>query len=107
LWHVDATLRLLDPSVNTKEIPNKRYPKRVRLFSQGELGRMILGGLRDGNGQPGDYGGGGNGDPKGWRPREAARTASAPRVRSNLAYLERRHLVTKLGNRTSACWQLS
>jgi hypothetical protein len=107
LWHVDATLRLLDPSVNTKEIPNKRYPKRVRLFSQGELGRMILGALRDGNRQPGDYGGGGNGDPKGWRPREAARTASAPRVRSNLAYLERRHLVTKLGNRTSACWQLS
>jgi hypothetical protein len=39
LGHVDATLRLLDPSVNAKEIPNKRYPKRVRLFSQGELGR--------------------------------------------------------------------
>jgi hypothetical protein len=106
LGHVDATLRLLDPSVNTKEIPNKRYPKRVRLFRQGELGRLILGALRDGNGQPVTTAAvvtailkaGGHG--------EAARTALAPRVRSNLAYLERRQLVTKLGDRASACWQL-
>jgi hypothetical protein len=52
LGHVDATLRLLDPSVDTKEIPNRRYPKRIKLFRQGELGRMILGLLRDANGQP-------------------------------------------------------
>ena len=51
LGHVDATLRLLDPSIDTKEIPNKRYPKRVKLFRQGELGRMILGVLRDGDGE--------------------------------------------------------
>jgi hypothetical protein len=107
LGHVDATLRLLDPSIDTKEIPNKRYVKRVKLFRQGELGRMILGALRDGNGQPVTTAAvvtailkaGGHG--------EAARTALAPRIRSNLAYLERRRLVTKLGDRTSACWRLS
>jgi hypothetical protein len=52
LGHVDATLRLLDPSIDAKAIPNKRYPKRVKLFRQGELGRLILGALRDGNCQP-------------------------------------------------------
>ena len=67
---------------------------------------MILGALRDGNGQPVTTAGivtailkaGGHG--------EAARTALTPRIRSNLAYLERRRLVTKLGDRASACWQL-
>src|SRR5436309_236300 len=50
LVHVDATLRLLDDTINVEAIPNKRLPRRVKLFRQGELGRMILGALRDGGG---------------------------------------------------------
>ena len=44
--HVDATLRLLDPSPEPEAIPNKRPPKRIKLFRQGELGRLILDVLR-------------------------------------------------------------
>ena len=47
LGHVDATLRLLDPSVDIDAIPNKRIVKRIKLFRQGELGRMIVGVLRE------------------------------------------------------------
>lgn len=36
LGHVDITLRLLDPSVEVEAIPNKRLPRRVKLFRQGE-----------------------------------------------------------------------
>ncbi len=35
LGHVDATLRLLDPSIEINAIPNKRIVKRIRLFRQG------------------------------------------------------------------------
>lgn len=45
--HVDATLRLLDPSVDIDAIPTKRPRKRIKLFRQGELGRMILKALRE------------------------------------------------------------
>ena len=37
--HVDATLRLLDPSIKLDSIPNKRPRKNVTLFRQRELGR--------------------------------------------------------------------
>jgi hypothetical protein len=50
LAHVDATLRLLDPSIEIESIRNKRLPKHIKLFRQGELGRLILGALRDGGG---------------------------------------------------------
>ena len=107
LGHVDATLRLLDPSVDPKEIPNKRYPKRVKLFRQGELGRMILGVLRDGDGESlstaaivtGILRAGGHG--------EAARATVAPRVRGNLGYLHRRLKVDKSGAGSSVRWQLT
>ena len=49
LGHVDATLRLLSPEIDIDAIPNKRTVKRIRLFRQGELGRLILGVLRDAN----------------------------------------------------------
>ena len=84
------TLKLLDPSIETYAIPNKRLPKRIKLFRQGELGRMILGVLRDANGQPLSTAAivtaiiraGGHG--------EAARATVAPSVKGNLAYLHRR-----------------
>jgi hypothetical protein len=47
LGHVDATLRLLNSSVDIEAIPNKRIIRRIKLFRQGELGRLILGALRD------------------------------------------------------------
>jgi hypothetical protein len=43
LGHVDYTLKLLDPETDPEGIPNKRPVRRVKLFRQGELGRMILG----------------------------------------------------------------
>ena len=46
LVHVDATLKLLDPSIELDSIPTKRITRRVKLFRQGELGRLILGALR-------------------------------------------------------------
>lgn len=47
LVHVDATLRLLDPELHVEGIPPKRPTKRIKLFRQGELQRIILGALRD------------------------------------------------------------
>jgi hypothetical protein len=104
--HVDATLRILDPSVDPNSIPTKRPPQRVKLFRQGELGRMIIDALRSANSEPlssaqivaevvtiGGYGAG-------------ARLAMAPRVRSNLAYLEKRRKVTRTGRGQQTCWLL-
>lgn len=105
LVHVDATLRLLDPSIETAAIPNKRLPRRVKLFRQGELGRLILGALRKAEGPLSTHqiasvvlAAGGHG--------EAARPTVTPRVRGNLAYLDRRAKVTKSGNGRSAHWRL-
>jgi hypothetical protein len=36
---MDATLRLLDPTISTDETPTKGLRKRIKLFRQGELGR--------------------------------------------------------------------
>jgi hypothetical protein len=46
LIHVDAALKILDPSIDIDPIPPKRPPKYIRLFRQGELGRMILDAIR-------------------------------------------------------------
>src|SRR5947209_7827849 len=85
LGHVDATLKLLDPSVATEAIPRRR-PKRIKLFRQGELGRLILDALRRASAPLATaeivadvLAAGGHGD--------GAKTALAPRVRGNLAYL--------------------
>lgn len=108
LEHVDATLRLLDPSIELDSIPNKRLmPKRIRLFRQGELGRLILGALRQADGTPLSTAqvatvvikAGGHG--------EGARKAVGQRVRGNLAYPERRGKITKEGTGKGARWALS
>jgi hypothetical protein len=104
LGHVDATLKLLDPSVVTDAIPRRR-PKRIKLFRQGELGRLILGALREAD-RPlataeivaAVLAAGGHGD--------GARTALAPRVRGNLAYLEGRGRIRKIESGTEAQWTL-
>jgi hypothetical protein len=107
LVHVDATLRLLDDSIDLDAIPNKRLPRRVKLFGQGELGRMILSCFREAEGRPlatqeivsAIVAAGGHG--------ESARRAVGGRVRGNLAYLERRGKVGKTGSGTSARWGLT
>lgn len=106
LAHVDATLRILDSSVDTDAIPNKRLSRRVKLFGQGELGRLILDALRQAGGEAlstaeivtAVLDAGGHG--------ESARSALAGRVRGNLAYLERRGRVGKVGNGKGARWAL-
>ena len=107
LVHVDATLRLLDPAVAIDAIPNKRPKKRIKLFRQGELGRMILDAIRKAPGGSTStaeivtallaYGGHG----------ESARSAVAGRVRGNLAYLERRGKLVKSKDGKAAVWRLA
>ena len=106
LVHVDATLRLLDESIDIDAIPNKRPPRRVKLFRQGELGRMILDALRNADRPLATaeivtalLEAGGHGD--------SARRAVGGRVRGNLAYLERRGKVDKSGNGIGARWSLA
>ena len=105
LVHVDATWRLLDDTIDLDAIPNKRPPKRDKLFRQGELGRMILDALRNADGELGtqeivtallEAGG----------HEESARRAVGGRVRGNLAYLERRGKVSKTENGKAARWRL-
>ena len=100
LVHVDATLKLLDPDYDSDTIRPKRIPQRIQLFRQGELGRLILGALREAEGELRTQeivavrpGAGGHG--------EGARKAMGQRVRANLAYLERREKVQQDGTRHS------
>jgi len=97
---------LLDPSVDIDAIPNRRRPKRIKLFRQGELGRLILGVLRNADTPQstaaivsGVLAAGGHGD--------RARPTMAPRVRGNLAYQERRGTVLKSGNGKGVRWALA
>ena len=106
LVHVDATLKLLDPDYDAGTVRPKRLPQRIRLFRQGELGRLILGALRDAR-EPIStaaivahvIAAGGHGD--------SARAAMGPRVRTNLAYLIRRGKVSKSGNGRWTRWALT
>lgn len=105
LVHVDATLQLLDPSISIDAIPAKRLRKRIKLFRQGELGRMILNALRIAERplttaevatallEAGGHG-------------ESARPTVTPRVRGNLSYLARQGKVIKSGDRKGARWAL-
>ena len=105
LAHVDATLKLLDPSIDVSAIAKRRVVKRIRLFRQGELGRLILGALRDADRPLGTHeivdhvvAAGGH--------RQGARKAMTGRVRGNLQYLLRRGSVTKSGDGRSARWDI-
>jgi hypothetical protein len=104
--HVDAALQLLDPQLFPDLIPAKRPQKRIKLFRQGELGRLIVDSLRRAGKPLGTHAvvtavltAGGHG--------ESARPALAPRVRGNLAYQEKRGTVRKIGQATTAVWTLS
>ena len=105
LAHVDATIKILEPSYDVESIPLKRPLKRVKLFRHGELGRLIIDVLRRA------------GKPLGTHVivtglmaaqghDESARRALTPRIRGNLAYLQRRDMVEKQGSGASVKWAL-
>jgi hypothetical protein len=96
----------LDPATVPGSIPLKRAPKNIKLFRQGELGRMIVGVMRNAGiwvstqeitGAILEAGGHG----------AAARPSVKPRVRGNLAYLHRRGKVVKRGNGKTTRWALA
>jgi CII-binding regulator of phage lambda lysogenization HflD len=105
LVHVDATLKFLDPSIDTEAIPNKRVPKRIMLFRAGELTRAVMDAMRQ------------HDRPvalveivealmkaKGLGP--DSRAALFAKVRSTLAYQQRQGKVTKSGEQKGARWRL-
>lgn len=106
LMHVDATLRLLDPSIEVEDIPRKRPPKNINLFRSGELSRLVVDAIRRNGGSAnikeittallvlGGHG-------------EEARRVITLRVRSNLAYQVRKGKVVKEGEGRAARWRLS
>ena len=106
LDHVDAFLTIFDPGFDVEAIGKKLVRKRVKLFRQGELGQLIRDALRRAGKPLGTHAittalleAGGHG--------ESARAALTPRVRGNLAYLERSGAVRKDGTARTAVWSLS
>lgn len=105
--HIDATIEVFEPGFDVNSIPNRRPRKRVKLFKQGELGRMIIDALRRA------------GEPittqevvtavmKEMGHDENARSALSTRVRGNLAYQEKKNrTVEKIGEGRDARWQLT
>jgi hypothetical protein len=106
LSHLDAVLRTLDPEYRADMIAPKRI-RRVKLFGNGELNRLIIDALRRANGvalstpdiaeaiiAAKGYG-------------HEAKHALIRRVRANLSYLLRhRKSVVKTGERLTARWGL-
>jgi len=52
LAHLDETIKLFDPDYKVGSIRPKKAYQHVRLFGRGELQRLVLGVLREANGQP-------------------------------------------------------
>lgn len=103
--HVDASLRLLAPSSDPATLRPKKFYKRLKLFRQGELGRLITGVLRHARRPMGTHeiitavlDGGGWG--------EDARRPLGVRVRTNLSYLDATGRIEKTGRGRRAHWAL-
>ncbi|MEQ1929646.1 MAG: hypothetical protein ABL957_03820 [Parvularculaceae bacterium] len=106
LRHIDATIEVFEPGYDVNGIPTKHVRKNVKLFRQGELGRLIMNALRTANG------------PlrtqevvtavmKALGHDEQARHALSKRVRGNLQYLTcKRGVVAKIGTARDARWML-
>jgi hypothetical protein len=105
LVHVDATIHLLDPAIVTDALPTVRPQKRIKLFRQGELGRLIIDALRRA-GKPLGTADVVSAVMAAGKHAEPARAALAPRVRGNLAYLEKSAKVAKRGRGSSVTWTL-
>jgi hypothetical protein len=106
LIHVDAALQLLDPQLFPDLIPARRPRKRIKLFRQGELGRMIVDALRRA-GKPVRTHDVVSAVLRAGGHHESVRPALAPRVRGNLAYLSAQQKVKKIGGGREASWALT
>ena len=106
LEHVDACLTIFDPNCKPDSIGVKRPRVRVKLFKQGELGRLIVDALRRA------------GKPLGLRDittalltagghGESARPSLTPRVRGNLSYQVKRGTVIASGSGRQIVWTLA
>jgi hypothetical protein len=107
IQHVDATLKLLDPVIDPTIIPAARPRRRIKLFRQGELGRMITDALRRAGGGPLPT------DDivslvmqRAGMKKEAWATMK-PRIRGNLSYLVKIGRVEKIGANRTARWRLN
>ncbi len=96
LGHVEACLRLMDPGADPSSLPAKRPYRRVKLFRQGELGRLIFDALRRAGKPLGTHAvvtallaEGGHG--------EDARPAMTPRVRGKKAIACKTDIIFRLG----------
>jgi len=105
LDHVDACLTIFEPGFDPAKIGQKLVHRRVKLFRQGELGRLIIDALRRAGRPLGTHEivtalleAGGHG--------ESARPSLGPRVRGNLAYQVRRGFVTSTGAGREIVWTL-
>jgi hypothetical protein len=106
LAHVDATIAIFEPGFDINSLPIKRPRKRVKLFKQGELGRLIFDALRRA-GEPISTAEVVTAVMEAQGYDEDARSAFAPRVRGNLAYQGGRGTVVKVGGGTETRWRLA
>ena len=103
--HIDAVLALLDGSRDPTAIAAKRGRARIKMFRAGDLGRLVIGALRQARKPMGTHeitaalgliG----------EDRYGSRKLSA-RVRANLAYLTQQKRVKKIGRGRTAKWALA
>ncbi len=106
LKHIDATIRIFEPTGDPNAIPNMRPRKRVKLFRQGELGRLIFDALRRA-GEPISTADVVKALLAATGNNEDARRALAPRVRGNLAYQHGRKTIVKVGGGRETRWKLA
>ena len=106
LVHIDATLKIFDPDVDVAAIPNKRPPKRVMLFRQGELTRAVFDAMRQ-HGAPASLGQIVESVMKAQKLGPDSRTALSAKVRSTLAYQQRQGKVEKTGQQKTARWRFA
>jgi hypothetical protein len=105
LLHLDATIRLFDPNAKPEALPLKR-PRRIKLFKQGELNRMIFDALRVA-GEPLSTAQITTAVMQAMGCGLEARSAIFPRVRGNLGYLQHdRKSVIKSGTGQGVRWAL-
>lgn len=106
LSHVDATLRLFDDEIDPGSIAPKKPYKRVKLFGEGELNRLISDAMRK-RGEPMRCPDTAASIVKTLGHDQDAAKGMVRRVRANLQYLAKdRGLVRKHGERFDAKWSL-
>ena len=100
---IDDALVILDPAYDAASLPRRKSRKRVRLFNNGELGRLIVVFLRQAKSPLGCHD---------IAARVAERRGVPPsvlitrRVRSNLTYLESQGRIIRVGRGKGTKWAI-